>query len=131
MDQKAMTRTTRPESGRDEERPADANEVRLTGRVTSPPVSRELPSGDVVVTFRVTSQRGSTTARGGGRRSDSVPCAAWTSRLRRSIATWRPGDEVEVVGSLRCRFFRSGGVTGSRVEVEVTSARITRRAPVA
>ncbi|NYE38191.1 single-strand DNA-binding protein [Nocardioides cavernae] len=111
------------------------NEVRLVGRISGEPVLVELPSGDALVTFRIAVPRpperraGSrTTAR---KHTDSVPCTAWAPRLRRSIATWRTGDLVEVTGAIRCRFYQAGGTTRSRVEVEATSARIMRRSSAA
>lgn len=109
------------------------NDVRLVGRLTGEPVTVELPSGDALVTFRISVPRSS---RGGagqptGKRVDSVPCTAWSPRLRRSISTWRTGDVVEVSGAVRCRFFQAGGATRSRVEVEATTARIMRRSPAA
>lgn len=118
------------------ERVADevaANDVRLVGRLTSVPSAVELPSGDVLVTFRISVPR---TGRAGERHGrgqgiDSVPCTAWSPRLRRSVLGWRAGDLVEVNGSVRCRFFQAGGATRSRVEVEATSARIIRRSPAA
>lgn len=114
-----------------------ANDVRLVGRLTAEPMVVELPSGDALVTFRISVQRGaaqgsaSPGGRTAGQRVDSVPCTAWTPRLRRSIVAWRPGDLVEVSGSVRCRFYQAGGATRSRVEVEATSARIMRRSTAA
>lgn len=103
-----------------------ANEVRLVGRVSRPPQERVLPSGDVVWTFRVVVSR-----EAGARsrqRVDALECAAWSGRARRSVRTWGEGDLVEVAGSLRRRFFRATGAVGSRVEVEMTSGRVIRRA---
>lgn len=110
-----------------------ANEVRLLGRLSGAPATVELPSGDALVTFRVSVPRGTPSARGpaSGQLVDSVPCTAWAPRLRRSIATWRVGDVVEVIGAVRCRFYQAGGATRSRVEVEASSARIMRRSSVA
>jgi single-strand DNA-binding protein len=110
-----------------------ANEVRLQGRLSGAPVTVELPSGDALVTFRVSVPRGSPYGRGptSGQRVDSIPCTAWTPRLRRSISTWRAGDVVEIVGAVRCRFYQAGGATRSRVEVEASAARIMRRSSVA
>ena len=106
-----------------------ANEVRLLGRLSAAPATVELPSGDVLMTFRISVQRASPRGRGtsSGQRIDSVPCTAWAPRLRRSIATWRAGDLVEVEGAVRCRFYQAGGATRSRVEVEASAARIMRR----
>ncbi|MBZ5740728.1 single-stranded DNA-binding protein [Nocardioides mangrovi] len=101
------------------------NEVRLVGRVSQAPEERVLPSGDVVWTFRVVVPR----PPGAGRTTvDALECAAWTARARRSVASWRPDDVVEVCGAIRRRFFRSGAGAASRVEVEMTSGRVIRRA---
>ncbi len=113
-----------------------ANDVRLVGRLSSEPIVVELPSGDSLVTFRISVPRGSVSGPGGGagtggQRVDSVPCTAWSPRLRRSIVTWRTGDVVEVTGAVRCRFYQSGGATRSRVEVEASAARIMRRSSAA
>lgn len=102
------------------------NEVRLVGRVSQPPVERELPSGDAVWTFRVVVAREDP---GRSRQTvDALECAVWAGRVRRSVATWAPGDVVEVTGSVRRRFFRAGGGAASRVEIEVTGGRLIRRA---
>ena len=128
-----MTKTQMKDPG---EADAVANDVRLVGRLTGIPAMVELPSGDALVTFRIsvprTSPSGSVApAQGSGQRVDSVPCTAWTPRLRRSILTWRPGDLVEISGAVRCRFFQAGGATRSRVEVEASAARIMRRSSAA
>ena len=105
-----------------------ANEVRLLGRVTGDPTAVELPSGDELVTFRISIERSD--ARSARRQKvDSVPCSAWSARVRRSAMTWRAGDIVEVGGAVRCRFFQTARGLGSRVEVEVASAKLIRRSP--
>ncbi|KAA1416007.1 single-stranded DNA-binding protein [Nocardioides humilatus] len=109
------------------------NEVRLTGAVSGEPEVRVLPSGDELCVFRVVVPRVPVRARSDGRRSpsvDVVDCCAWDARARRSVSSWKPGDEVEVRGALRRRFFRAGGATASRVEVEISSARLLRRAAI-
>lgn len=105
-----------------------ANEVRLDGRVSGDPVERELPSGDRMWVFRVVVPRD--VARG-RQTVDVVDCTAWDGRSRRTVSRWRDGDQVEVGGALRRRFYRTGGATASRVEVEVRSARLIRRAATA
>lgn len=112
---------TRPEAAN-----PSANEVRLVGRLSRPPEERTLPSGDQMWTFRVIVGR----ERGGRSRQtvDTLECAAWSARARRSVRSWSQGDVVEVSGSLRRRFFRARGAVGSRVEVEMTSGRLIRRA---
>ena len=107
------------------------NEVRLVGAVSGEPEVRALPSGDELCVARVVVPRSTVRARADGRKGPSVDvidCCAWDARPRRSVGRWRPGDEVEVTGALRRRFYRSGGRTASRVEVEVTLARVVRRA---
>ncbi len=109
-----------------EDGPETVNEVRLVGRVSSVPEERGLPSGDTVWTFRVVVGR----APGGvsRQRVDVLDCAVWGGRLQRSVARWNVGDMVEVSGAMRRRFFRSGGSTASRVEVELARGRLIRRA---
>ena len=108
----------------------DVNEVRLVGRVGADPEEKVLPSGDPLWTFRITVGRPAAKRPGPGaaQRSDSLDCAVWSSRPRRAVSTWAKGDLVEVSGSVRKRFFQAGGVTASRVEIEVSRARIIRRA---
>ncbi|MDN4161850.1 single-stranded DNA-binding protein [Nocardioides abyssi] len=103
------------------------NEVRLVGRVTQAPEEKLLPSGDAVWTFRLAVTRTGDRSRS-KQTVDALECAVWAARPRRSIATWGVGDEVEVAGALRRRFFRAGGGAGSRTEVEVRTARVIRRA---
>lgn len=100
------------------------NEIRVVGRLSRSPESRSLPSGDEVVTFRVVVRR----ARPQGKVAiDTLDCAAWTPSVRRTVARWAPGDTVEVSGALRRRFFRAGGGSASRVEIEVVRARRVAR----
>ena len=105
------------------------NEVGLTGRVSSAPTERELPSGDKIVTCRlvVARTRSPMTAKS-KQTSDWVDCVSWGGRARRSVATWRVGDVVEVEGALRRRFFRVASGTSTRVEVEVLAARTLQKA---
>ncbi len=106
--------------------PAD-NAVSLRGRVSSPPTERELPSGTHISTFRLSVARARTTMTAGSKQgTDWVDCTAWTSRARRSVAGYAVGDEVEVTGALRRRFLPNGVVRGTRLEVEVVSARRAR-----
>lgn len=106
-----------------------SNAVRLTGRVSGAPSERELPSGDRLVTFRlvVTRERTPMTVKS-KQTTDWVDCAAWGARARRSAASWQAGDQVEVEGALRRRFFRAGGDASTRLEVEMTGGRLLARA---
>ncbi len=148
-----MTRTVtkpgnRPAGGTDQgsgndtdsEPLAPINSVKLRGRVSSAPVERELPSGDAIVTFRLSVPRpagaGGARARtkagpGKGSRavSDWVDCVVWTGRVRRTVRSWQTGDQVEIEGALRRRFFRVSNGASTRVEVEVLAGRRISRAP--
>jgi len=90
------------------------NIVVLVGEVTSPPVSRELPSGAVVSTFDVA------TVTTSGR--VSVPVS-----LEGETETAVVGAEVCIVGIVRRRFFRSGASVASRTEVVAQSVIPGRR----
>lgn len=101
-----------------------ANEVRLTGRLAADPVTTVLPSGDAVTTFRLVVPRGP-----GDRQPpsvDTVDCAVWRSGARRRVSGWGVGDQVEVHGALRRRFWRGPAGPRSRYEVEVRQARRQR-----
>lgn len=109
------------------------NEVNLVGRVAGAPQERELPSGDRLGVCRLVIARDEVRTLPSGRKGpsvDVVDLAAWTARPRRSMLSWREGDEVAVVGALRRRFYRTGNATASRVEVEISSARVVRLARI-
>ena len=106
----------------------DRNEVVLTGRVTSPAERRVLPSGDEVVTLRVTVRR-----HGGG--SDTVRVAVGPApargrrpgadqvgrRMLAAAEALDTGARVTVAGELRRRWWDGGGARRSLVEVRATS----------
>lgn len=107
------------------------NEVAIVGRVTGAPSVRTLPSGDDIVTWRVSVDRepSSSRADGPGRRVvDALDCVAWTAATRRSASACQENDVVEVVGALRRRFWRAGSVPVSRCEVEAARVRRLQRA---
>ncbi len=107
------------------------NRVVLAGKVAAPPEERELPSGDLILTCRLIVARDIVRALPNGRRGPSVDVfdlVAWSGRSRRSMGAWKRDDQVVVSGQLRRRFYRvGGGGAQSRIEVEVSSARRTRR----
>ena len=121
-------RTAAPDDAAD----AACNTVHLVGRVSAAPQERELPSGDLLVAFRVVVDR--PPARRGapdGVRTptvDALACVAWPARTRRAVLALQAGDVVEVRGALRQRFWRAGGTLGSRTEVEAEQVRRVRRA---
>jgi single-strand DNA-binding protein len=106
------------------------NEVSVRGRVSTAPAERELPSGTVIVTLRLSIPRAPTPMTAGSTQtSDWVDCTAWAARPRRSVRGWEVGDEVEVQGALRRRFYRAGEGASTRLEIEVLSARRARPRP--
>jgi single-strand DNA-binding protein len=101
------------------------NEVHLVGRLAVEPSRRELPSGDVLMSFRLVVSRGPA-RKGAPARApsvDTLDCAAWRRDVQRSLARLQPGDVVEVHGALRRRFWRAGPGAVSRSEVEVVRLR--------
>lgn len=104
--------------------PAHRNEVQLVGRLAADPVERTLPSGDVLVTWRLVVRRPAHSRRGPP--VDTIDCVAWVTRLRRSATRWSAGDIIECAGALRRRFWRTAGGAVSRCEVEVSRARRRR-----
>jgi single-strand DNA-binding protein len=103
------------------------NEVRLVGRVSRAPEERVLPSGDSLWSFRVVVPRAERTS-GSRHQVDAVDCCVWSGRVRRSVASWRADDIVEVSGAVRRRFFRTERGAASRFEIEVSAGRLIRRA---
>lgn len=105
------------------------NSVRLVGRLGGEATETVLPSGSVISAFRVVIAR--PPDHESGQKVDALECTAWSGRVRRSARTWRKGDLVEVEGAIRRRFFSTPSGRASRVEIEVSSARVVRRAPSA
>lgn len=120
------TRTKRTQSS-DELDPTHANEVRLVGRLSAEPAEVTMPSGDALWTFRLVVERPPGDARP-GQQFDTLDCAVWGGRVRRSVASWTAGDVVEVTGAIRRRFYSAAGGKVSRYQVEVAGGRLIRRA---
>lgn len=119
-----MAPTGRTEKPQTRDADTAVNAVSLVGRVSSAPETRELPSGDELVTFRVIVPRPPRTRTGGeGERArvDVIDVACWSARTRRSASRLEAGSVIRVEGSLRRRFFRSGGGAVSRYEVEASA----------
>ena len=83
----------------------------VRGRLSRPASIRELPSGTRLASLDVTATREVE-----GEAADSVP-VVWRDPPA-SIESLDTDDDVVVVGRVRRRFFRSGGMTQSRTEVE-------------
>lgn len=99
------------------------NQVVLVGRVSAAPESRELPSGDTVVSFRVVVDRPPSRApradkQAPRRQVDVIDVACWSRRTQRSAGALTADAEVRVEGALRRRFFAAAGARASRYEVE-------------
>ena len=82
----------------------------VAGPVSTAPEIRALPSGSAVASVGVRTRS--------GERTTSVPVCVWDPPAW--LAELSPGDELIVLGTVRRRFYRSGGATGSRVEVDAT-----------
>jgi single-strand DNA-binding protein len=82
------------------------NIVVIQGTLSSDPVARTLASGSVLVSLELT------TATADG--NVSVPVAWFDPPAE---VAWAAGEELLVTGTVRRRFFRSGGVTQTRTEV--------------
>jgi single-strand DNA-binding protein len=101
------------------------NDVRIIGQLSDIAVRRTLSSGAAAVTWRLVVQR--SVVPPGGSSYDTIDCLAVAASPRRYAPSWRAGDVIACEGSLRRRFWRSGGATISRCEVEVTRAHVVRR----
>lgn len=104
------------------------NQVVLVGRLSSPGEELILPSGDVLMKFRVVVPR-SEKSRALTTKStvDTIDCYVFTAGLRRKVERFEIGQVVELEGAIRRRFWRAGAAAASRVEVEVTAIRKASR----
>ena len=88
------------------------NDLLLRGRVSAPATTKELPSGDKVVEFRLIVTRAEREG------VDTLDIAAWSAKMRK-IALTLEGDEwVEISGSIHRRFWQSSGGVASRWQIE-------------
>jgi single-stranded DNA-binding protein len=94
-----------------EEMDYSLNDVLLRGRVSAAATTKELPSGDKVVEFRLIITRDE---RAG---VDTLDIAAWSAKSRK-IATALQSDEwVEISGSIHRRFWQSPAGVSSRWQI--------------
>ena len=95
-----------------EEEDYSLNDLLLRGRVSAIAVEKELPSGDMVVEFRLIVSR--------ERRDgvDTLDIGAWSAKSRRIALTLKPDEWVEVSGAIHRRFWRGAGGRASRGQVE-------------
>ena len=88
------------------------NDLLLRGRVSAPATSKELPSGDKVVEFRLIITRAEREG------VDTLDIAAWSAKSRK-IALTLEGDEwVEISGAIHRRFWQSPTGVASRWQIE-------------
>ena len=99
-------------SKNDEDIDVSLNDVMLRGRVSSPAVEKELPSGDKVVEFRVI------ISRAGLEGVDTLDVGAWSYKSRRIALTLKAHEWIEISGSVHRRFWQSPGGVASRWQVE-------------
>jgi single-stranded DNA-binding protein len=90
------------------------NDLLLRGRVSAPATTKELPSGDKVVEFRLIVTR---SEREG---VDTLDIAAWSAKSRKFALTLNPDEWIEVSGSIHRRFWQSPTGVASRWQVEAT-----------
>ena len=101
---------------------APDNRVELRGRLAAAPLLRVLPSGDTLAVFRITVPRPSSERV----RVDSIECTAVRPRVHKALTRAERGDEIQVVGRLHRRFWRSPNGPASRYAVEVDTLRLTK-----
>lgn len=87
---------------------APLNVAVVRGEVSSLPDLRVLPSDARVLQLQVTTRLEHETL--------TMPIAVWNPAAW--VEALEPGAEIVVVGRVRRRFFRAGGATASRVELE-------------
>ena len=94
------------------------NLVALRGRLSRPAEQRQLESGSTLVGLEVSVRRE-------GEKAETVPVVCFDAPA--AVATLDVEDEVVVVGRVRRRFFRAGGMTQSRIEVVADAVVPTRQ----
>ena len=97
------------------------NEVFLEGRVSNQPQERVLPSGDVVVEFRVVIDRSQN--RGKKREVDTLDIAVWSAATRKRALRLSVDDWVSIDGAVRRRFWQAPTGLASRWQVEASQLR--------
>jgi single-strand DNA-binding protein len=99
----------------------DRNDVMLRGRLNAPAEARTLPSGDLLIIFKLVVKRPE--PRASRQSSDLLTCITYDRGLQRRVAAWQPGDVVEVEGALQRRFWRTATGTASVCEVNCRKGR--------
>lgn len=94
------------------------NDLLIRGRVSAPATTKELPSGDKVVEFRVIVTR---SEREG---VDTLDIGAWSAKSRKIALTLKSDEWIEISGSIHRRFWQAPTGLASRWQVE--AAEISR-----
>ena len=97
------------------------NEVFLEGRVSNQPQERVLPSGDVVVEFRIVIDRSQ--SRGKKREVDTLDIAVWSASTRKRALRLSVDDWVSIDGAVRRRLWQAPTGLASRWQVEASQLR--------
>ena len=88
------------------------NDLLLRGRVSAAATTKELPSGDKVVEFRLIVTRENREG------VDTLDIAAWSAKSRKTALSLAPDEWVEISGAVHRRFWQSPGGLASRWQVE-------------
>ena len=94
------------------------NDLLIRGRVSAPATTKELPSGDKVVEFRLIVTR---SEREG---VDTLDIGAWNAKSRKIALTLKSDEWIEISGSIHRRFWQAPTGLASRWQVE--AAEISR-----
>ena len=103
------------------------NDVSLVGRLADHPTVKTLPSGDLIMVWRLIVDRPPEERRTPRRVVDTINCVTFAGEVIGRAGEWRPGDLLELRGALRRRFWAGG----SRCEVDVHRAAEAPPAPLA
>ncbi|MFC6087513.1 single-stranded DNA-binding protein [Sphaerisporangium aureirubrum] len=91
------------------------NEVRLVGRVSKPPRSRQLPNGDQVTTWGLAVRR--PPGHPSTKKSDGITCVTFDQQVVALVTTWQVDDTVSIEGALHHRFWTTRHTSTYEVEV--------------
>lgn len=100
------------DSAESEEIDLSLNDLLLRGRVSAAATTKELPSGDKVVEFRLIVTRENREG------VDTLDIAAWSAKSRKTALSLAQDEWVEISGAIHRRFWQSPGGLASRWQVE-------------
>jgi single-stranded DNA-binding protein len=88
------------------------NKVNLVGRISEPAKEKTLPSGDVLVEFRLIIERDDREG------VDTLDIATWPAQLKKRALKLEEDQWVGIKGVLRRRFWKTPSGVASRWQVE-------------